>query len=137
MSARAEWLERYRAPLRRYRPDRRTFERLVAQTLDGLPSAYRERLINVAVVIAERPTSAELQVSPDPERDDLLGLYEGVPYGERGTAYHLVPPDRITIYREPILAVAATPAAVRAEIRTTVLHEIGHYFGLTDAELDE
>ena len=137
MSARAERLERYRAPLRRYRPDRRTFERLVAETLDELPAAYRERLINVAVVIAERPSSAELQVRPDPEHADLLGLYEGVPYGERGTAYHLVPPDRITIYREPILAVAATPAAVRAEIRTTVLHEIGHYFGLSDAELDE
>ena len=135
MSARAERLERYRELRRRYRPDRRTFERLVVEALDSLPSDFREKLANVAVVIAERPSSAGLGAGPDAERDDLLGLYQGVPYGDRGTGYHLVPPDRITIYREPILAVAATPEAVRAEIRATVLHEIGHYFGLSDAEL--
>ena len=71
----------------------------------------------------------------DVEETDLLGLYQGVPYGERQTDYNLVLPDRITIYRRPILAVSRSEAEAREEIRLTVLHEIGHYFGLGDDEL--
>ena len=135
MSGREERLLAYRGPRRRYRPDRRAFERLVAEVVESLPSPFREKLANVAVAVAERPTSNATQAVGLPPCDDLLGLYEGTPYGERGSGYHLVVPDRITIYRQPILAACQTEAEVRDEVRTTVLHEIGHYFGLSDDDL--
>jgi predicted Zn-dependent protease with MMP-like domain len=131
MSGRRERLRPYRELRRRYRPDRRAFERLVAEALEALPADFRDKLSNVAVVVAERPSSAEGEAVGR----DLLGLYRGIPYGQRGVGYHLVPPDRITIYREPILAACRTPAEVREEVRKTVLHEIGHYFGLSEADL--
>jgi predicted Zn-dependent protease with MMP-like domain len=138
LSGRAERLRVYRALRQRYRPDRRTFERLVAEVVETLPAPFKEKLANVAVVVLERPTGAELRsVALDPSADDLLGLYHGMPYGERGTGYHLVPPDRITIYRQPILQMCRTEAEVRDEIRDTVLHEIGHYFGLSDQEMEQ
>lgn len=64
-----------------------------------------------------------------------LGLYEGTPLGERGTSYTLTMPDKITIYRAPLLAECSSMDELREEIRLTLLHEIGHYFGMTDDEL--
>jgi predicted Zn-dependent protease with MMP-like domain len=136
MSLRQERLRPYRELRRRYRPDRRTFEALVDEVLASLPPGFREKLSNIAVVVADRPSSWEARSVDLPPTDDLLGLYQGTPYGERGVGYHLVPPDRIMIYRQPILAACRSEAEVRDEIRATVLHEIGHYFGLSDAELD-
>ena len=120
----------------RYRTDRRLFESMVAEALTELPEDFRKRISNVAVVIEEWPPEGselpDLDVDDDP---DLLGLYQGVPLGYRSSGYHLVMPDRITIYRQPILASCRSEAALRREIRLTVLHEIGHHFGLSDAEL--
>jgi len=120
----------------RYRTDRRLFESMVAEALTELPEHYRQRISNVAVVVEEWPPEGselpDLDLDGDP---DLLGLYQGVPLGYRSTGYHLVVPDRITIYRRPILASCRSEAALRREIRLTVLHEIGHHFGLSDAEL--
>ena len=67
--------------------------------------------------------------------DTLLGLYQGIPLHARGTGYTLVPPDRITIFREPILSRCGSDEQVVREVRATVLHELGHYFGLSDREL--
>ena len=64
-----------------------------------------------------------------------LGLYEGTPIGLRGTDYSLALPDKITVYRRPLLAACHTQRELRDEVRLTVLHEIGHYFGIDDAEL--
>jgi predicted Zn-dependent protease with MMP-like domain len=123
----------------RYRTDRRTFERIVAEVLTTLPEPFRERFSNVAIVVEEWPDeNAEADgdaKADDGEETDLLGLYQGVPYGHRQTDYHLVLPDRITIYRQPILAASRSEAEAREEIRLTVLHEIGHYFGLGDDDL--
>ena len=113
----------------------RRFARLVGEALADLPAAFARRLENVAVVIADRPTTAQLRalgLGPD---ETLFGLYEGTPYGERGTSYHLVLPDRVTIYREPILAACGTTQEMKDEIRLTVIHELGHYFGLSDDDL--
>ncbi len=121
----------------KYRTDRRAFERIVRDVLTTLPAPFRDRLINVAVVVAEWPTEAEERHGAD-ELDgetDLLGLYQGIPFTERTTDYHLTVPDQITIYRQPILAACRSEAEAREEIRLTVLHEIGHYFGLGDDEL--
>jgi predicted Zn-dependent protease with MMP-like domain len=136
MSGRQERLRPYRELKQRYSLDRRAFERLVAEVVDSLPARFREKLSNVAVVVAESPSPLDRSSVGLPPCDDLMGLYQGTPYGDRGTGYHLVLPDRITIYRRPILARCDSEAEARDEIRSTVLHEIGHYFGLSDDELE-
>lgn len=135
MSA-ADRLRAVRGVRHRYRTDRRTFERIVAEVVRSLPEPFSERFSNVAIVVEEWPDQgAGAETLADAEDTDLLGLYQGVPYGERQAGYNLVVPDRITIYRGPILAASRTEAEAREEIRLTVLHEIGHYFGLGDDEL--
>ena len=104
--------------------DEDTFGALVEQALDGIPPELGRLMRNVAVVVEDQGDSP-----------NLLGLYHGIPLTERTSAYAGVLPDRITIYRQPILAAARTEAEAREEIRLTVLHEIGHYFGLGDDEL--
>ena len=132
----AERLRAVRGVRLRYRTDRRLFERLVAEVVQTLPEPFRERLTNVGIAVEEWP-DAEADDDEDGEDDetDLLGLYQGIPYGERQSDYNMVLPDRITIYRGPILAASRNEAEAREEIRLTVLHEIGHYFGLGDDEL--
>ena len=122
---------------RRYRTDRRTFDRIVREVLATLPERFRERISNLAIVVEEWPVPDAAESDGDDADDaaDLLGLYQGVPYGDRQADYSMVLPDRITIYRQPILSVSRSEAAAREEIRLTVLHEIGHYFGLGDDEL--
>ena len=134
MSDRAARLRALRGQQRRYRPDLATFERLVAEALAELPAPFRALVSNVAVEVADWPAPDDARGMAG-EGDDLLGLYQGIPYGERGTGYHLALPDRITIYRRPILDLCRTEEEVRAEIRDTVVHEVGHYFGLSDEEL--
>jgi predicted Zn-dependent protease with MMP-like domain len=118
---------------RRVRRDR--FEALVGEALDGLPPQYRDRIDNVAIVVEPRPAPELLARMGLRAGDTLLGLYQGVPLSARGTGYTMVPPDRITIFREPILSRCGSDAQVVREVRTTVLHELGHYFGLPEHEL--
>lgn len=138
---RQQRLARYRAARERVSPaaSRETFDRLVAEALDNLPAYIRERMDNVAVVVEERPAPAKLQELGYPPGDDLLGLYEGVPKHQRGAGYHLAVPDRVTIYRQGILSEAGSRghAAVVEEVRTTVIHEVAHHFGIDDDELDQ
>ncbi len=117
------------------RVNRRDFRELVARALEDLPERFARALENVAVVVEEEPTEEDLRsVGLDPEEDDLFGLYHGIPLPERGTRYEALP-DRIAIYRLPILWACESRAEVVAEVRTTVIHELGHYFGLPDSEL--
>jgi predicted Zn-dependent protease with MMP-like domain len=103
----------------------KAFEALVAEALDDLPEYVRKRLENVAVVV-------------DPDGSELLGLYEGVNRVDRASGYHLVAPDRITLFRRPILEEvgSADPDAIREEVRKTIIHEVAHHFGIGDAELE-
>ncbi|HLH20965.1 MAG TPA: metallopeptidase family protein [Chloroflexota bacterium] len=122
-----------RAHRRRLPPGR--FARIVREALAELPPAFGRRLDNVAVLIADRPSPAQRRsvgLRPD---ETLFGLYEGTPLGERGTGYHLALPDRVTIFREPILEACASIEEMKDEIRLTVIHELGHHFGLGDADL--
>jgi len=129
----SERLRALRGVPQRWRTNRRTFERVVAEELARLPAQFRERISNLAVIVAEWPEDE----APDQDADDteLLGLYQGIPYGARSSDYSMVLPDRITIYRQPILSICRTEAEAREEIRLTVIHEVGHYFGLGDDEL--
>jgi predicted Zn-dependent protease with MMP-like domain len=104
------------------------FEEIVADALDGLPEWIRERLDNVDVLIA--PT-------PPPEQPGLLGLYQGVPLTRRGSGYFGVLPDRITLFRSTLLLGARTETEVVARVRHTVVHEIAHFFGISDDRLRE
>jgi predicted Zn-dependent protease with MMP-like domain len=133
----AERLRAARGVKQRYRTDRRIFERIVREVLATLPETFREHLDNVAIVVAEWPTEADERHGADEHagESDLLGLYQGIPFTERTTDYHLTVPDQITIYRQPILAACRSEIEAREEIRLTVLHEIGHFFGLGDDEL--
>jgi predicted Zn-dependent protease with MMP-like domain len=104
------------------------FEELVEQALGGMPRELTRAMRNVAIFVEDE--------SP-PGYPVLLGLYEGVPLTERGEWYAGVQPDRITIYRLPILRMCATREQVVAEVAKTVVHEIGHHFGISDERLHE
>ena len=107
----------------------------MAEALDALPREFRRRIDNVAVVVEEWPGADQLERYGSSEHDSLYGLYEGTPLSERGSGYGLVVPDRIIIFRGPILAGCQNRAEVLQEIRDTVVHEIGHFFGLAEEEL--
>jgi predicted Zn-dependent protease with MMP-like domain len=116
---------------------RQDFEQLVAEALDELPDEFRHLLYNIVVVIEAEPSQALLEdmgLWPD---GTLLGLYEGVPLPERGPSYGNVLPDRVTIFQRPIEAMCRTRRDIKDAVQETVLHELGHYFGLDDEQLDE
>ena len=114
---------------------REEFERLVGRALDSLPEAFARLIENVAVVVEDEPEDELLlEMGMEPGVDDLLGLYQGVPRSERDSAYSALP-DRIVIYRHPICRASRDREEVVSEVRDTVVHELGHYFGLEEDEL--
>ena len=119
------------------RLSRAEFEKLVAQAVESLPPRFLERLENVEVVVEGEPTREDLEHAEIEPGRTLFGLYQGVPQTQRGTWYGSVLPDRIVIYQRPIEAVARTRREIRKEIRITLMHEIGHHFGLGEDELSE
>lgn len=113
------------------------FWQLVDQALDALPSDVRSMLENVAVVVEDWPTRDQLRSAGVASPEDLLGLYEGVPQTERSADYGLVLPDKITLFRGPILRLCTDEASARDQIQRTVLHELAHHFGIDDDRLEE
>ena len=113
---------------------RTVFERLVGEALDGLPAPFARMLDNVAVVVEEEPDPQLLDEMGMDEDEELLGLYLGVPLPERGSQYQALP-DRVAIYRGPVLRLCGSRREVVREVRDTVIHELGHYFGLEDEEM--
>ncbi|HEX9799588.1 MAG TPA: metallopeptidase family protein [Thermoanaerobaculia bacterium] len=120
------------------RVSREEFEALVEEALAQLPDEFREALENVAVMVEEEPSDEDLEevgIDPDDgDRDELLGLYQGVPLPERDSFYSALP-DRVLVFRGPILRSCESRRQVIREIRETVQHELGHYFGLEEDEL--
>lgn len=113
--------------------DRHRFEVLVAAAVDAIPEEFAHYLENVVVVIEERPSAALLEsMGLDPEEDTLFGLYEGTALPERSHEDAGRPPDRITIFRRPILETCRSERSVRREIEITIVHEIAHHFGLDE-----
>ena len=125
---------------------RQRFERIVIRALDGLSPEVVAMLDNVEVIVEDEPTAEQLALGrgyPDPHEsagDDgeetLFGLYEGVPLTRRGSDYHLVPPDRITIFRGPLERAYTSPQAIAREVRVTVMHELGHHLGFEENGLE-
>ncbi|MCB1008041.1 MAG: metallopeptidase family protein [Acidobacteria bacterium] len=120
------------------RVSREEFEALVEEALEQLPEEFKAALDNVAVMVEEEPSEEDLEevgIDPDdPDRDDLLGLYQGTPLTERDSFYSGLP-DRVLVFRGPILRACDTRRQVIREVRETVQHELGHYFGLEEDEL--
>ena len=120
----------------RYRFSRAQFEGLVEDALADLPHRFADAIENVVIVVEDEPTDDDLDAIDDGgEEDELLGIYRGVPLTERSHADAPLLPDEIAIFQGPIERVADTRAAVVVEVRETVIHELGHYFGLDDDEL--
>jgi len=110
----------------------------VTGILDRLPRRFREQLRNVEFVVEERPSIELLRAEGlDPRCDTLYGLYQGVPLPDRSSLDPPLLPDKITIFAEPLMQDFPDPEALREEIRITVLHEIAHYFGMDEEELED
>ena len=118
--------------------EREDFEALVTEALDSLPDEFAEALVNVDVVVEDEPSLQDLQAGRVQHGYTLFGLYHGIPLTKRGINYDRVLPDRISIYRGPIVrAMRGDPDRIRAQVRKTVMHEIGHYFGIGEERLHE
>ena len=117
--------------------ERAHFRQLVREAVAELPRELLERVQNVAIVIEWRPTARDRKAAGVGPGRTLLGLYHGIPLTQRGEYYNLVPPDKISIYQEPIEEFCRDDDEVREQVRKTVLHELGHYFGIDDDRLHE
>lgn len=102
-----------------------------------LPPELLHRVHNVDIVVESRPTARDRKDAGVGPGSLLLGLYHGIPLTHRGENYNLVAPDKISIYQEHIEAICADDDEVREQVRKTVLHELGHYFGIDDHRLHE
>ncbi|MEA1958744.1 MAG: metallopeptidase family protein [Chloroflexota bacterium] len=114
--------------------ERQRFERLAAEAVDSLPKQFREKMDNVAIVVQYWPTGRQLAGVGLRRRDQLLGLYEGVPLTIFGKN-HSVMPDKITIFQRPIELAYRGDRRIVEGIEKTVRHEIAHHFGLSDARI--
>ncbi|HEY7218545.1 MAG TPA: metallopeptidase family protein [Candidatus Binatia bacterium] len=118
--------------------DYQEIKKEVTRVIERLPRQFREQLRNVEFVVEKRPSNELLRAEGlDPRRDTLYGIYQGVPLPDRS---HLDPPllpDKITIFAEPLLEDFADIEELYEEIRLTVLHEIAHYFGMDEEEIED
>ncbi len=108
--------------------DPERFEALVAEALEQIPARFRAVVENCVVLIEDEP---------DPSDPELFGYYDGIPLSQRDSQYGVVLPDRILIFRGPLLRYCLDEAEVVEEVRITVWHEVAHFFGIDDHELDE
>ena len=113
------------------------FDRLITRAMDELPQKYIEGLDNVAIVYADEPTDEQKIKMKLDNHHLLLGLYEGIPLTQRGGGYTFVLPDKITLFKNQILATVRDESELFERIKRTLWHEIAHYYGLDHARIDE
>ncbi len=106
------------------------FDQTISEVMDELPEEYIKRLNNVAIVYADEPTPAEREQLKLRCDQTLLGLYQGIPLTQRGAGYNLVLPDKITLFKGPLLRQSNNLVDFRANVKHTLWHEIAHFFGL-------
>jgi predicted Zn-dependent protease with MMP-like domain len=117
--------------------NRHRFRALVAEAIDELPERFVCHLSNIEVLVDDEPAAELLEeLGLHSRHDTLLGLYEGTPLNERASDDSFFLPDRITLYYRPLLRACRNPVALRREIRKTLVHEIAHYFGMEDEEIE-
>lgn len=106
------------------------FDDLITKAMDELPQEYIKGLDNVAIVMTDEPTDEQTKKMKLDGNRLLLGLYEGIPLTRRGISYNLVLPDKITLFKNSLLAVSKDEAELFENIKRTLWHEIAHYYGL-------
>lgn len=112
------------------------FDILVTKAMDELPREYISNLDNVAITYADEPTPAQLDKQGVRSGHLLLGLYEGIPRTQRGAGYHLVLPDKITLFKQPLLVVSTDKSSLFQQVKRTLWHEIAHHYGLGHNHID-
>ncbi len=117
--------------------ERERFEDLVEKAVDSLPTQFQERLHNIVVLVEDWPSREQYRKVGLHSRQDLLGLYEGIPLTDRDSGYNMVLPDRVTIFQRPIEMICLTDEEIVRRVSETVRHEIAHYFGISDSRLRE
>lgn len=117
---------------------RREFEKLVEAALATIPQDFRDAIANMAIVVEDEPSIAVLtEMDMDPD-DTLLGLYQGTPLPDRSSSHGNALPDVITLFQRPIeIEAEGDPEQIVFEIGETLIHELGHYFGLSEDEIEE
>lgn len=110
------------------------FQEFINQAVERTPQAYKQRLQNVAFILEDEPSDEQRVKMRLSDRQSLLGLYEGVPLPARGGATKLLP-DKITLFKNPLLAISGSEGELKENIRHTVWHEIAHYFGLDHSRI--
>lgn len=106
--------------------------------MDELPDEFREQLRNIEIVVQKRPSRRQLkEMELDEHEDVLYGLYEGVPLPERSSFDPPTLPDKITLFAEPLVQDFPDPEDLKEQIRLTVIHEIAHYFGMDDDQIEK
>jgi len=116
---------------------RQQFERLVVEAITLIPKRFRREMKNLALVVEDEPSAAvlaDLEIAPP---DSLYGLYQGIPLTERAWDHGNHLPDKITIFQRPIEQDGGDEDDIRAMIGETLIHEVGHYFGLSEEEIAE
>ena len=113
------------------------FNQLIAESLDELPNEYTTRLDNVLITYENQPSPAQREKLHLRGNQTLFGLYEGVPLPARGNGYQMVLPDRITLFKYPMLQVAHDSTSLKKQVKHTLWHEIAHYFGLDHDRIHE
>lgn len=117
--------------------NRKEFEKLVEEAFAQLPKKFKKYIENLAIIVEESPPREVYRQTGSSPYSTILGLYHGVPFKHRGPYYGNLPPDVIFIYQKPIQELCHSEEAIRQKIKEVVLHEVGHYFGLSDEDLRE
>jgi predicted Zn-dependent protease with MMP-like domain len=116
---------------------RADFERLVAEAVELIPRRFRREMQNLALVVEDEPSAELLEEMEIEPPDSLYGLYQGVPLPERSWGYGNHLPDRITIFKRPIEDDCDNEDDMRVMIGETLIHEVGHYFGMSEEQIEE
>lgn len=106
------------------------FAAIAEEALDSLPKKYTSQMQNVAIVYEDEPSQAQRKKMNLRDNQTLFGLYEGIPLPKRGAGYNLVLPDKITIFKKPLIFASHDINDLKSRVRHTMWHEIAHHFGL-------
>jgi predicted Zn-dependent protease with MMP-like domain len=112
------------------------FEKLVKEGIAEIPKEFLDKIVNVAIVVEDNPTPQQLKKLKVKSNYILFGLYEGIPRTKRW-GYGQVSPDKITIFKNPIMSLARSDEEIRQIVKDTIWHEIGHYFGMDEEQVRE
>ena len=113
------------------------FDQIISRAMDELPQEYIKGLENVVIVQADDPTPEQLTKMKIDHDHVLLGLYEGVPLTQRGSGFSGMLPDKITLFKHPILMIVANEGELFEQVKRTLWHEMAHYYGLSHDRMDE